>query len=429
MNPFYYISAYIEIIGAVIALVIIISLVAERDSRDRLSRAFLYLLICNGAGLIFDAPFWLLVGRLEGYAGVIVRVSVFATFTIGYVFVPLIINYTMTLIRQTKTVSNRLVHISATVCAAAILSVVISLFNHMYYHFDEYNNYFRGPLFVFSQAILIFFTVVNAAVIIRYRKALGVKNTVYLLSYTGMVSIALIVEKFVNGLTLVGIATTFSLFAIYVGIQRKQNRLLKERELELAESRITAMLSQIKPHFLYNSLTVIRHLCRSDPALAEETVVEFSHYLRGNLDSLSVKSPIPFSRELEHVETYLALEKKRFGGKLNIVYDIRTQEFSLPALSLQPIVENAVHYGITKREQGGTLTIATEETESDYRVTVTDDGMGFDPDEPKRDGISHVGIENTRNRLSLMCGGSLSISSDRGVGTTAVISIPKGGSG
>jgi len=423
-----YLNATLEIIGAVIALTVIISLVADRDSRSRLGRVFLYLLICNGAGLIFDAPFWVFVGRPGWCAGMIARISVFATFTIGYVFVPLFIAYILTLAGQTKLVSNRILYISTAVCAAAILSVVVSLFTHMYTYFDERNNYYRGPLFAFSQAILILFAAVAAAVIIYHRKALGVKNTAFLLSYTGIVSAALIAEKFLSGLSLVGIATSFSLFVIYAGIQRKQTRLLRERELELAESRVTVMLSQIQPHFLYNTLTVIKHLCRSDPALAEETVVEFSSYLRGNLDSISKKAPIPFAHELMHVETYLALEKKRFGSRLSIAYDIRARDFFVPALSLQPIVENALRHGIMKREQGGTLTIAAEETDGDYRVTVTDDGVGFDPGKPKQDGRSHVGIENTRARLAAMCGESLTIRSEKDAGTTAVISIPKGGS-
>ena len=313
--------------------------------------------------------------------------------------------------------------------AVATITLVMSLFNAMYYFFDEYNIYHRGGMFWLNQVILVFFAVVGAAIIIINHKPLGAKNALYLLSYIAIASAALLISVFFYGVALPGIATTLSLIIIFIGIPIRQAKLLKEKELELAESRIAAMLSQIQPHFLYNSLTVIRHLCRSAPELAEETVVEFSHYLRGNLDSLSIKDPIPFARELAHVETYLALEKKRFADKLNIIYDVRTQDFHIPALSLQTIVENAVHHGITKRERGGMLTIATEETERGHFVTVNDDGVGFDSDEPRQDGRSHVGIENTRNRLALMCGGTLSIHSEIGVGTTAVISIPKGALG
>jgi LytS/YehU family sensor histidine kinase len=96
---------------------------------------------------------------------------------------------------------------------------------------------------------------------------------------------------------------------------------------------------------LYNSLVVIRHLCRENPKLAEEMVVEFAQYLRVNLDSLTQKNPVPFEQELQHTQTYLAIEQKRFGSKLKVIYNIHFRDFSLPALTLQPIAENAVQHG------------------------------------------------------------------------------------
>jgi len=197
-------------------------------------------------------------------------------------------------------------------------------------------------------------------------------------------------------------------------------------ERELTQKQISVMLSQIQPHFIYNALVVIRQLCKIDPKTAEETVLEFSEYLRGNLDSLTLNVPVPFEKELHHVETYLKIEKKRFGDKLNVVYDIKAKVFLIPALTLQPIVENAVRYGITKKERGGTVEIKTEEAGNSIVVTVTDDGVGFDVHQQAGgDGRSHVGIENTRSRLAAMCGGTLAIESGIGKGTTAVITIPK----
>ena len=197
-------------------------------------------------------------------------------------------------------------------------------------------------------------------------------------------------------------------------------------ESELLQSQISIMLSQIRPHFLYNALVAIQELCLIDPQTASEAVAEFSIYLRGNLDSLSIKTPIPFEKELLHVKTYLSLEKKRFDDRLNIVYDIGASDFSIPVLTLQPIVENAVRHGVTKRDEGGSVTISTNETETDAVITVTDDGVGFDSSRvPKLDGRAHVGIENVRSRLVSMCGGTLLIQSEPGVGTVAVITIPK----
>ena len=204
-------------------------------------------------------------------------------------------------------------------------------------------------------------------------------------------------------------------------MESKINRL----ESELIDSKISILLSQIRPHFLYNSLIAIRELCLVDPKTASETVDEFSSYLRGNLDSLSISTPIPFEKELKHVKTYLSLEKKRFEERLNIEYDITTQNFLIPALTLQLIVENAVRHGITKREDGGTVSIKTEEDETGVTITVTDDGVGFDSSE-QHESPRHVGIKNAENRLAAMCNGTLEINSEPDIGTTAIIKIPKG---
>ncbi len=199
----------------------------------------------------------------------------------------------------------------------------------------------------------------------------------------------------------------------------------KKLEEELAQNRIAIMLSQIQPHFLYNSLVVIKQLCDIDPKEAKEAITEFSSYLRGNLDALTRSAPISFEQEMEHVETYLALEKKRFGEKIHIEYDIKAKGFFLPVLSLQPIVENAVRYGITKTEEGGTLTIASREEEHAYLIIVSDSGMGVEPTPTQFDKRSHVGMENVRNRLQSMCGGNLYINSVAGEGTKVTIEIPK----
>jgi len=204
-----------------------------------------------------------------------------------------------------------------------------------------------------------------------------------------------------------------------------------EKEVELAENKISIMLSQIKPHFLYNTLTIIRVLCRNDPEMAEQTIMEFSDYLRGNFDSLTNNNLIPIEQELKHVQTYLAIEKKRFADKLNIIYDIKAAGFLLPALTIQPIAENAVRHGITNTKYGGTVTISTEESENGVLIKVKDDGTGFDIEQIKNNKKNslekertQVGIENVRSRLNSMCGGTLEIKSNPGSGTTVIINIP-----
>lgn len=148
-------------------------------------------------------------------------------------------------------------------------------------------------------------------------------------------------------------------------------------ERELLESRVAVSLSQIQPHFLYNILTGIQFLCSVDPVRAERVVTDFTMYLRGNLNSLSSSAPIPLTQELEHVRHYLTLEQLRFGDKLRVEWALEDVDALVPALSVQPLVENAVRWGM--REDGLTVRIATHVSSAGHVVTVQDDGLGFDP--------------------------------------------------
>ena len=213
--------------------------------------------------------------------------------------------------------------------------------------------------------------------------------------------------------------------AIRRGGQEARGAVGEGRGLELENSRITVMLSQIQPHFLYNSLTSVMDLCDSNPKQAKAAIADFADYLRGNLSSLKTENLITFGTELEHIEKYLKLEKLRFMDELEIVYDIHSKDFMLPALSVQPLVENAVKHGVGKKIGGGTVTIHTTETENEYIICVTDDGVGFTEGEYADDGGTHVGIENIKKRLDMMVNARLEIESEKGIGTKACILIPK----
>ena len=198
-------------------------------------------------------------------------------------------------------------------------------------------------------------------------------------------------------------------------------------EMRLQESQISIMLSQIQPHFLYNTLNSIYQLCETNPMRARSMVNFFAEYLRNNLSTLEEPGLISFETELSHVKTYLEIEKIRFEDTLEIEYDIQCDDFSLPVLTVQPIVENAVKHGTSKKRGGGTVTISTDEDKEGYIIRVADTGCGFDPTKSKNDGKRHVGIENVRQRLFNMCAGSLTIESQPGEGTVATIRIPKAG--
>lgn len=203
---------------------------------------------------------------------------------------------------------------------------------------------------------------------------------------------------------------------------------LARQRAELTEQQSALMLSQIKPHFLYNTLTAIASLCDEDPGAAQEMTLDFADYLRGNMDSISSKKPVPFTRELEHTKCYLAIESRRFGDKLKIQYDIQAVDFEIPPLSLQPLVENAVKHGVGMEPEGGTVAISTSKVNGFWLVEVRDNGVGFSvteygPDEKR----SHTGLSNVRRRLEDQCGATLLIESRKGEGTRVTLRIPDGG--
>ena len=207
----------------------------------------------------------------------------------------------------------------------------------------------------------------------------------------------------------------------------KAERLEKEKIMlgaELAESRISTLMSQIHPHFIYNTLGSIEQLCELDPPKAAKLVNDFSKYLRGNFGELDNPKLIRVSKELEHTEYYISIEKVRFPD-IEFITEMNCCDFSIPALTVQPIVENAVKHGILKRAEGGTVKVRVYETDSSYFVSVKDNGVGFDIIELEQK--NHVGLRNIRSRLEAMCGGALHIESIIGVGTKITVEIPKEG--
>lgn len=217
-------------------------------------------------------------------------------------------------------------------------------------------------------------------------------------------------------------------------VPKNVNNALKAKELEkekmllnnkLQESRIQLMISQIQPHFLYNMLNTIYHLCDKDIDLAKKAVDDFSSYLRNNINSLSTTELVTFDKELEHINTYIELEKIRFGNELEIEFDIQASNFKLPILSIQPLVENAIKHGVSKKRGGGKVIISSYENETEYIITINDNGVGYDINKVIDDDKKHIGIDNVRNRLENRVNGKLIIESEIGVGTKSTVYIPK----
>lgn len=222
--------------------------------------------------------------------------------------------------------------------------------------------------------------------------------------------------------------TTLSLVAVgmvvYGEVYQERGMKILKNEAALTEHRVAMMVSRIEPELLDEALTNIMEM-EGNPPETVEAIDKFKTYLGENISTISLTSTIPFTTELEHVKTYVGLEKLRFKDKIEVVFVTPDRDFMIPPMTLQMIVENAIKHGITQKEGGGTVTIITEELEDAHRITISDDGVGFDTEAPAEPGRSHIGLENLTSRLKTMVDGTFEIKSKVGAGTTAVVLIPK----
>lgn len=315
--------------------------------------------------------------------------------------------------------------------------VIVSQFTHLYYYIDADNIYHRNHAYIVAVIVPMIGILLDLTLTIKYRKRVSSQVRAALITYMVLPFAAAMVLSLYYGISLVNIAISICVIFMFAVTLLEQSKNLADSEREASNLRVELMLSQITPHFIYNTLTTIAAMCDFDPAMAKETTVEFSQYLRGNLNSVQRNDCVPFEEELSHTKYYTAIEQKRFGERVHVEYDVADDDFMIPPLTLQPLVENAIKHGLRKKEEGGTVRVHTERTQDAVYVTVTDDGAGFDKEEFIREMKTtadrvgnkklHVGLKNVESRLESMCGGSLRVESEKGKGTIAMITLPQPG--
>lgn len=315
----------------------------------------------------------------------------------------------------------------------ALVSVVLFTFNA--FASCVRNQAFLLDHFKFVELTELLIHVVVISLLVYYRKQYSSKIFTLLLSgllfyfvcwFSCFLIYALKLEyhyDFIEEINPVAIATMVQIciqfFVFYNVVYGK----LFENRIKLEHSLISVSQSQIQPHFVNNVLYNIKVLYQTEPERAERMLDNLSKFLKGNKDAFDTVSSHPFERELEHIECYLEIEKERFDN-ISVVYDIGVRDFVVPPLTLQPIVENAIQHGLRPKKTGGTLTISTYRKADCIVISVKDDGIGFDMNQPKDAKRKHLGIENTKFRIEKITNGTFDIKSIRSAGTEVLISIP-----
>lgn len=309
-------------------------------------------------------------------------------------------------------------------CGLSILNLIFyftSHYTHLFVYFTPQNRFQRGPLglFVFYLCGVGLISIIVYS-FIGYRTR-HVRRWIIPPVCSAIVVYAVYLDyKVIDNIypsnlnqILVIVMFLFYLFYHLNLVEEYDEKMLQNQELQLR-------VSQIKPHFFFNTITTIQALCSIDPAKASETLGLFASYVRQNV-TIQTHNLIPFSEEINHIKTFVAIEMLRFPN-IEVLYDLQVTDFDIVTLSLQPLVENAIKHGIRSREHG-TVTISTRKGDHSIIATIADNGIGFDTSIINKLDDTHVGINNVKNRLEILQKATMDITSSP-EGTTITITIP-----
>ena len=311
-----------------------------------------------------------------------------------------------------------------------IIINVLDLFGtRLIYYYYEDHGYEGGPLNFLPFAVEIFYVVLIGVYSVRILNGKNKSKGIIM----AFCMVTIIFAQFLTNFDMPSIylptiiAIEILVYYFYIAaIQYNENKnALVESELALEGNRNNLLLAQIKPHFINSNLAVIRSLCYEEPEKAVEMLDHFSGYLRENIQQIDDMQLVSFEREMESVDNFVYLEMQRFPDKIEVIKDIRVNDFFVPPLSVQTIVENAIRHGISMTGKKGTVRISTLAKDDNIIVKIEDNGKGFDVDSVEFDGINHVGIKNVANRLKRILNGKIKVESEVGYGTTVTFYIPK----
>jgi signal transduction histidine kinase len=329
--------------------------------------------------------------------------------------------------RGKKEMDSRLFRAALALWGVFVLVLISTPFSDLVYYVAPDGMFYSGPLYWLMGLPIVLVSGMNLVGAMRWRKQLARRYFISFIISSLPLTVTLIINMFVDVLALVDISIVVSAISMFGLIVSKQieDHLQKQQEVvrqqkEIADQRASVMVLQMRPHFIYNTLMSIYSLCDQDPQKARKVTMDFTNYLRKNFNAVASDTTIPFTAELEHTRTYLDVEKAQHEDMLVVDFDTPFTYFRLPPLTLQPLAENAVKHGMDPNKGLLHVVIRTRQTENGAEITVEDDGRGFDPAEGDRGGA----LENIRQRLALMCGGTLTIASSEGGGTSVTITIP-----
>ena len=386
-----YVALFLQLIGLTLAVCIDTYISKEHRRLLLIVDALIFILILqNHADSFLES----LSGEKVVFARTLVSMC-------GYIIRPIVIAL---FIRVVDTGFNK--RILWFVIAVNTLVYLTAPFSGISFAFAEDNSFVRGPLghtCTLVSLILVIMLIITSIRRYHYRNGL---EALFPLINIGFIIICSIVDMIVplnTSMSLLNVSMVTGCLFYYIWLHLQ---FVREHEDDLeAQQRIRIMISQIQPHFMFNTLSTIQALCLINPQKAADTVEKFGTYLRQNLDSL-----------------YSDIERVRFSS-ISVEYDIQDTDFSVPALTVQPLVENAIRHGIRYKKDGW-VKVTSRPAGAYHEIVIEDNGKGFEESDMHKTDRAHIGVSNVRERIEKMCDGTVDIDSRLGEGTTITIRIP-----
>ena len=410
-----------------LALIAVLIVCGPRKMLSR-KRLALFLALCMDAAAITSS---LALVLCEHRPGVLMRILLYAAGVSAYLFSMLtcmvILVYILIDVGDEPIREPAVDKLVQALVALNVLNIVVMLsspLTHAYFYVTAENSFVRQPLSMAIDVLLVLQSIVIMVVVWLSRPHFREMTVRRLFACALVIVGSSIFDSYIGASILFLPSISIVLALLCVGIQDRLEHDLALVQAEAAESRVRLLSGQIHPHFVFNSLAAIKELVLEDPHLAEVAIQDFSDYLRSHLDEMSTSRLVPFGQEMDHVYHYVSLEMADPTVPIEVTYDLKAEDFMIPPLTVQPLVENAIRHGIRTREQGGAVTVSSHREAGRIVVRVCDNGSGFSSATSRQNERREVGIENVRERIERQCGGTLDVQSGS-EGTVATLTIPE----
>ena len=426
MTTLQYVHFSVELWGAFFCLIATVIIGISRNFDKKGSFRLIALMMNSVILMVSDALSWLFRGNPGETGYYVVRIANFAAFFFGFLTMPLVAEYITHIIKKRSGIEGIYwKYIEWALFGIGSILLIANTFKEFIYTFDIRNTYYRLEFGMLPGVLAFTGIVITFGVVLEYLEYLRTFEKIATLIYLILPIIAVVIQSFRYGVSFTYFSLVLSTLALFISFEVNYVRYNTEKERKLAEERIRLFNRQIQPHFIFNSLSVIKHLIRKSPEDAVNTLEEFAGYLRSSTDLMNKDECVRIEKELNLVKHYTYMQKKRFGDNIKFIFDISDIDFSIPPFAVQTMVENALEHGIRAGGiEKGVITVKTYQNGNTHIVEIADNGVGFDTgiledDLPEE----HVGIKNTTARLSLMCNGTVDIKSEAGKGTVVTMKV------